>query len=105
MRFTGSENRALVYSSDTAWTERVLKLMRGASLAIVEASVPVYHSDNERLGHLTPELAGRMAREAGVERLVVTHCADRNAEITLQRASEAFGKRVALAREGERHTV
>lgn len=105
MRLTIPAGRCLVYSSDTGRTDEVVGLMRDASLAIVEASLLEYHSENEAYGHLTPELAGQMAREAGVQRLLLTHYADRNAEKTRLEASEAFGKPAALAREGETHTV
>jgi ribonuclease BN (tRNA processing enzyme) len=106
LRFTGrSPDRRIAYSADTGWSESVVELMRGASLALVEASIPEYHTANEEYGHMTPDLAGRMAREAGAERLIVTHYADMHAERALQDAKRSFGGPVHLARPGDRYTA
>lgn len=106
LRFTGRTSRgSVVYSADTGWTDSVVQLMHGAALAVIEASLPEYHNANERYGHMTAELAGRMARDAGAERLVVTHYADVNAEVTLREAGRTFGGPVHLARSRDCYTV
>jgi ribonuclease BN (tRNA processing enzyme) len=106
LRFVSPETgRSIAYSADTGWSEAVVDLLRGAAIAIVEASLPVYHTENERNGHLTPELAGRMGREAGVDRLVVTHYADRFRESAQRESGEAFGRRVELAVERARYNA
>jgi len=107
MRFTEQRRpeHTIVYSSDTAWSEAVVDLARNASLAIVEASVLDYHEEGTDRVHLTPELAGRLGREAGVKRLVLTHYADFNAAATREAAEQAFGKPVELAVEGATYRV
>jgi ribonuclease BN (tRNA processing enzyme) len=107
MRFTpsGGSGPALVYTSDTGWSNAVLNVLRGASLALVEASVLTYPSGESEHGHLTPPLAGRLASEAGVERLVITHYWTGNAASTEQQASAAFGRAVELAEPGRTYRV
>lgn len=60
----------VVYSGDTDYTENLVVLARNAKLLICESALP----DNQRVsGHLTPSMAGKMAAEAGVGKLVLTH--------------------------------
>ena len=107
MRFTEQlrPERTIVYSSDTAWSEAVLDLARHASLAIVEAAVLNYDESGTDHIHLTPELAGRLGREADVKRLVLTHYPDFNASATREAADRAFGKPVEMAVEGASYRV
>ena len=59
-----------VYSGDTDYSANLVSLARGADLLICESAVP----DGQKVrGHLTPSLAGRMAAEASVGRLLLTH--------------------------------
>ncbi len=60
--------RSLVYSGDTDLSDSLVDLARGADLLVLEAANPF-----KVKGHLTPAEAGRLAREAGVARLVLTH--------------------------------
>lgn len=62
--------KSLVISGDTDYCENLVSLACGADLFICEAALP----DELKLeGHLTPSLAGRIATDAGVGRLVLTH--------------------------------
>ncbi len=63
-------NISVVYSGDTDVNGNLVELSRGADLLICEAALPD-HLKKE--GHLTPSLAGEIARQAGVKRLVLTH--------------------------------
>ena len=47
-----------------------MDLARGADTLLIECSTP---DDAPVPGHLTPSTAARMAREAGVRRVVLTH--------------------------------
>ncbi len=69
-RITDERGVALFYSGDTDYNEELLPLMRGADCALLECSMP---DERKVEGHLTPRLAGRLARMAGVKRLVLTH--------------------------------
>jgi ribonuclease BN (tRNA processing enzyme) len=60
----------VAYSGDTDFCENAVGLARDADLLICEAAFP----DAMKVkGHLTPSLAGRIAMEAGVKRLLLTH--------------------------------
>ncbi len=61
---------AFVYSGDTEYSESVVDLARGASTLLIECSFP---DDSPVPGHLTPSSSARIAAEAGVERVVLTH--------------------------------
>jgi ribonuclease BN (tRNA processing enzyme) len=64
------ETGAFVYTGDTEYSESVVELARGAHTLLVECSFP---DDSPVPGHLTPSSAARIASEADVERVVLTH--------------------------------
>lgn len=61
---------SVVYTGDTGYAGSVVDLAAGADLLVAECSFP---DDRAMEGHLTPESAGRIAREAGVGRIVLVH--------------------------------
>ncbi len=64
----------VVYSSDTRPTDSVVRESRGADLLIHEATYLDDLKDRAiATGHSTALEAGRVAREAGVKKLVLTH--------------------------------
>ncbi len=69
-RIEDRAGKRVVFSGDTGFCEGIINLAKGADLLILEAAFPDGH---EVEGHLTPSLAGTMARLAGVKRLVLTH--------------------------------
>ena len=69
-RVKTTDGTSVVYTGDTDFCENVITLARDADLLICEAALP----DAMRVeGHLTPSLAGRIATEAKVKKLVLTH--------------------------------
>ncbi len=64
------EGRSLVYSGDTDYCTNIIKLGREANLLVLECSFPEHRKVS---GHLTPVLAGQIAREAACQRLLLTH--------------------------------
>ena len=64
------EGRTVVYSGDAAFSSDLIKLCRGADLAIVEATCPEEHPIKN---HLTASQACKVAKAAGVKKLVLTH--------------------------------
>ena len=64
------ENGAFVYTGDTEYAETVVELACGAHTLLIECSFP---DDMPVSGHLTPSGVASIAREAGVERVVLTH--------------------------------
>ena len=63
-----AEGRALVYSGDTDESDSLVELAQGADLLVLECANPF-----KVPGHLTPPEAGRLAAQAGVSRLVLSH--------------------------------
>jgi ribonuclease BN (tRNA processing enzyme) len=69
-RITGADGLSVVCSGDTDECEDLVDLARGADLLVCESATP----DGLKVpGHLTPSLAGRIAAEAKVGHLVLTH--------------------------------
>jgi ribonuclease Z len=93
--FSPATGQTLVYSSDTEPSSSLVSLAAGANLLIHEAA-------GESRGHSSPAQAAEVAREAGVERLVLTHypVVDTNLERWCRQAV-GQGVEVDLARDGE----
>ena len=72
-----SEHRrgqVFAFVMDTRWCPGALQLADGADLLVCESTFLDVDADMaEEYGHLTARQAGRLAREAGVRRLVLTH--------------------------------
>lgn len=69
-RFEDPSGFSCVYSGDTDVTENLVRLAAGAHTLICESAMP----EGKKIpGHLIPSLAAGMARDAGVQRLVLTH--------------------------------
>lgn len=64
------EGKSLVYSGDTDFCEGIIDLADGADVLLLECSFP---DDMKVPGHLTPSEAGKIAAEAGVGKLILTH--------------------------------
>jgi len=84
------DGRALVYSGDSAWTEKFIQHTRGADLFLCECSTYETRLDI----HLSyPEIAARTA-DLGCRRLVLTHLGSeplhRLADITLECARDGM---------------
>ncbi|MBS3114427.1 MBL fold metallo-hydrolase [Candidatus Woesearchaeota archaeon] len=63
-------NKSLVYTGDTEYCSETIKISRNADVVLTECSFP----DSKKVeGHLTPSLAGKIAKQANVKRLVLTH--------------------------------
>jgi ribonuclease BN (tRNA processing enzyme) len=69
-RIEDPSGRNFVYSGDTGFCNEIVDLAQGSNLLILECSFP---DGQEVEGHLTPSLAGRIARLAGVKKLLLTH--------------------------------
>jgi ribonuclease BN (tRNA processing enzyme) len=69
-RITEPGGRSVVYSGDTDFSDNLVALANGVDVLICESALP---DDMKVSGHLTPSLAGRIATEAGVKKLVLTH--------------------------------
>jgi ribonuclease BN (tRNA processing enzyme) len=65
-----TDSRSFVVSGDTDVCENLVNISRNADMLLCESSTP---DEIKREGHLTPSLAGRIASEARVKKLVLTH--------------------------------
>ena len=90
------DGRSVAYSADTGPGWSLAALGAGIDLALCEAT---YLADREgTAGHLSGRQAGAMAREAGAERLVLTHVWPTVALASIQAEAEpAYGRPVEMA--------
>ena len=103
MAFTTTDSGRFVYGADCARSEALVELAADADVLMVEAALPAAYDGPEaaKEGHLGPEDAGEIAREANVGRLVLTHATDcMDLEESRSVAEATFGGAVEMAREG-----
>lgn len=92
------DGTVLTYSSDSAGGDQLLVAARGADTFLCEAT---WQGDADQWPegiHLVARDAGRIAKEAGVGRLVLTHVlGSLDREVSLREAQETFDGEVLLA--------
>jgi ribonuclease Z len=98
-----SEHRrgqVFAFVMDTRWCPGALELADGADLLVCESTFLDVDADMaEQYGHLTARQAGRLAREAGARRLVLTHFSRRylDDQVFTDEARSEFDGDVVLA--------
>lgn len=96
----------LVFSGDTAPTKELVTLANKADLFLCEASGLDQDRDFARGCHLTARQAGKIARDAQVGQLLITHFYPQYDLKTLQaQAAAGFGSHVLLAVEGAKYQI
>lgn len=99
-----SSGGRIVFGADGPYSEELIAAAQGADLLIAEATLPDPVPDQHV--HMSAEETGRLARAAGVSRLVLTHISD---ELDMERsrriASEGFGAEAEVATEGATYEV
>ena len=85
-----ANDATLAYTGDTGMTDALLKLADRAGLFLCEATLRA--SDTTGHGHLSGAEAGRVAAEAGVADLVLTHFASTEAEWLQGLRTDAAGE-------------
>jgi len=93
-----AEDKTVVYSADTGWEESLAGFARGADLFVCEATWAAGNGSADV--HLSGAEAGRLAGLAGVERLLLTHVAEPDAEDAVRAASKEYGGPVEHAAAG-----
>ncbi len=103
------EGKTVTYCTDTGYCPNALTLAKGADLLITEcAHLP--GELNPVWPHFNPETAGRLAAEAGVKRLVLTHFSagryhtERLRAVALRHARKVF-QETAAAKDGLKITL
>ena len=97
------EGGAFVYTGDTEYAPAVVTLARGAHTLLIECSFP---DDRPVPGHLTPGGVARMASEAGVGRVVLTHVYPPAEALDLVgEVGRGFSGEVLVAEDGTKLTV
>ncbi len=89
--------RALAYSGDSEYCEGLVRLCGDADLAVLDCSFP---ANRPGPGHMHAGDCGRLARDAGVRRLVLSHfypIAERYK--VAEQAGETFDGRIRKARD------
>lgn len=88
------DGKTVTYCTDTGYCPNALALARGADLLITEcAHAP--GETNPRWPHFNPETAGRLAAEAGVKRLIMTHfSSDRYRSLAARAAAMKITRKV-----------
>jgi ribonuclease BN (tRNA processing enzyme) len=65
-------DKSFVYSGDTEWTNNLVELSKGCQLLLCECNL--YNNQFGKVpGHLTAGEAGKIAKQAGVNKLILTH--------------------------------
>lgn len=93
-----SHGRVLTYSADSAGGEQLVEAARGADLFLCEATWQGEARDHPPGLHLTARDAGRVATEAEVRRLMLTHVAGNlDREVSRAEAGETWVGDVEIA--------
>ena len=93
---------AVAVVMDTAWCDGAVDLAAGTDLLLCEATFLSTEEDKAvEYGHLTARQAGRLAAEAGVGRLVLSHFSRRYPDVEAfeDEAAEEFDGDIVLARD------
>lgn len=97
---TITDTRKLAYSSDSGLCSGLLNIAQNADMFICNTGACLDNTgQSTNWGHLAPEQAGALAKEAGVRRLLLSHLwpnCKRN--LSIDKASAAFGGFVELAK-------
>jgi ribonuclease BN (tRNA processing enzyme) len=98
-----ADGASVTYSGDSGDTQALARLARETELFVCECSFP---DDRAVAHHLTPSSAGRLARDAGCERLLLTHFyPEMDPEAARRGAAREFSGAIELARDGSRHRL
>jgi ribonuclease BN (tRNA processing enzyme) len=102
-RFTTPRGTSAVFTGDTGWCDALVGLAADADLLVAECSGDAAHPAP---GHLTAPEAGRLAREAGVKQLVLSHLYPLpDDRIRIAEAASAYDGPVLLGSDGARFVV
>jgi ribonuclease BN (tRNA processing enzyme) len=97
---------SIVYSGDTGPGSDLMELAGDADVLLCEATIAGERSAQTYPYHLTAGEAGRVAAEAGVSQLIVTHLASGvDSDRALEEAAVEFRGKISLAAPGVTFTI
>lgn len=98
--------KVATYSGDTGFTPSLIEAARGAAILFCEAAWGPTADGRPSGMHLSGEEAGRIAREAGAEKLVLVHIQPwTDQEATRQAAAAEFGGEIVVGKAGDVFSV
>ena len=98
-----SDRGSFVYTGDTGYAESVVELARGAHMMLIDCTFP---DDRPFPGHLTPTGVARIASEADVGRVILTHISPQAERLDLVSAvASRYAGEVVVAEDGLRLDV
>ena len=96
----------LVFVGDAGRVDNLANEVRGADALVIEATYVEVEADMaRRFGHLTAAQAARLAAEAGVRELCLTHISRRYRESEVLAEAQAIFPNVRIARDFDRIKV
>ncbi len=96
----------LVHVGDSGRTDNLVDVARDADMLVIEATYLRPESDMaRRFGHLTAAQAARLARDAGVHRLVLTHVSRRYREVQIVEEARSVFPGAIVARDFDHFRV
>lgn len=84
-----SQGKVFVYTGDTTYCENLIKLAKNADCLLIEGGMPKEFKDP---AHFTPAEAAKIATEAGVKKLVLTHIARGAEKYNLKSQAQKYFK-------------
>jgi len=100
MRFdTGIHS--FVYTADMHWSDEMVDFCQDCDVLLGECSV-YDHQASIQSGHMTPELIGKLAQEANVKNLILTHLPQYGEhQELLSRAGQVYSGKISIASKGK----
>lgn len=94
-----AQGKSLVYTGDTGWSDDVVELAMRADVLLCDATTLENFMPDV---HCTPAVAGKMAAEARVERLLLTHLReDVETDRAIDQASKEYPGPIQVVRAGD----
>lgn len=106
-RFTSSAGNVIAFSGDTGYGQEVVNLIQKAVLAILECSWSDEQYEQKLFKrHLSPILAGKLAQQGCVKKLVLTHIYPDTDKLPLKEiCAESFDGEIVVAQDFDRFCV
>jgi len=96
----------LIHVGDCGETDSLQSIARGADALVIESTYLEVEADLAReFGHLTATMAARLARDAGVKQLYLTHLSRRYREREVLEEAQKIFPATVVARDFDRYTV